>query len=662
MKKIYLLLIILLGLNVFANDITIKLNAKSKMEVSANSAKINFLIKSSGNSLEEIQSENSKNMDNFLKELENNSIKYENLSTDDYRYYKSYEVDVQKVEKEYITTVKFKVLSDISESSTIVELLEETNISKYKINTNEIIFEIEEKGLNVLDNLNKIKHRIDELKNKMNRNLVMLFSENIETVKEERKEKYVISTNFSLNLKDLDKINNLIEIAQKYNINIEGNINYYISNLSTFYDELYKKSYDIAKNKAKNLTSSDAKLEVKKISENRYAVEKMNNLVEDKNIQEVYALRSMSLAKVENNIDFYDDFSNNYSEKLNLTIPKLEIENNLEIEYILKNNIEVKDANKIVSLYSKIDKKINPDTIELFFNINTDSEESLEEASKTNAKILDKLKKILEEANLGYESFETYSYNTNTDEYKTTEVKITGDIENKAIILANLEGVNDSNYYETLKTFFENDVKIINGDKVYIKIEKVAQGVKEAYNLANIVFEKIKKDLSKLGVVLKLAEYENKKNEKTEIIEKNVKVYEINHELKLKIKDLKNISILVSIVRELGLDLNKIKYSLENKKDFEEIMYAELRKDFENKKEALEKIEDIKILDIKNISDNSNDFANPIYKTMYNNSKLNVNIEEKNSNIIKRAYNNLENIHIPKYNLSLGANIEYILK
>lgn len=76
MKKILLFLSLVLSVNVLANDIVIKTNSKVTKELKADSAKINFKVKTLDKEKEKAQIDNKRKMERFLNELKEKGIKY----------------------------------------------------------------------------------------------------------------------------------------------------------------------------------------------------------------------------------------------------------------------------------------------------------------------------------------------------------------------------------------------------------------------------------------------------------------------------------------------------------------------------------------------------------------------------------------------------------
>ena len=66
MKKIFLILSLIGGINLLANEMSIKTNAESTVEIKADTAKINFLVKNKDKDMKYAQKQNSNSMELFL--------------------------------------------------------------------------------------------------------------------------------------------------------------------------------------------------------------------------------------------------------------------------------------------------------------------------------------------------------------------------------------------------------------------------------------------------------------------------------------------------------------------------------------------------------------------------------------------------------------------
>ena len=125
MKKIFLILSLIGGINLLANEMSIKTNVESTVEIKADTAKINFLVKNKDKDMKYAQKQNSNSMDSFFKELKENGIVFDSVSTDNYRYSKISETIESKNKKlKYITNMNFTLNVNPNEASTVIEALE----------------------------------------------------------------------------------------------------------------------------------------------------------------------------------------------------------------------------------------------------------------------------------------------------------------------------------------------------------------------------------------------------------------------------------------------------------------------------------------------------------------------------------------------------------
>lgn len=667
MKKIFLILSLIGGINLLANEMSIKTNAESTVEIKADTAKINFLVKNKDKDMKYAQKQNSNSMDSFFKELKENGIVFDSVSTDNYRYSKISETIESKNKKlKYITNMNFTLNVNPNEASTVIEALEKIGEISYKINKNVIEFTISKESNSKDINLKDIYAKVNELKKLLNRDFNFKFIETIETVEENREDKYEVSTNFSIKLRNLEKINLLVAIAQKNNIDLDGNISYSVSNLNKIYLDMYKSSYEKAKARAKYLLPNEYVIKnVKNISEDRYVVENLANKInvaaksDELDVSSEMVMYAVAMPQVKS---FKSANISKYEEGPNLKVPTIELENNLEIEFLASDNKENKENDKKTKVYSVVKRNVTPDEAQISFSINNVSDKSLKDASNENSKLVNKIGEILKQVNISYTKFETLNYESNKKDKKEYRLEQEGEVLNEALIVAEIGDINTTNYKEFISILEKNNLGLTNSDgNLYINIRKTNKGVKEAYNEANVVFNNISKELNKLGISIKLSEYQNNKLENKKEVQKNITEFEVNHDMVIKTKDLKNLSLLVSILRELGVKLNSLTYSLDDISRYEKAIYEEVYKDIMDKKKGLDQIEDIKIGEIKNISELENKLEHKLYTNLYNRYNDNkLNMSKSNSDIIKDAQDSIENIYIPPYtlNLKVEANLE----
>ena len=667
MKKIFLILSLIGGINLLANEMSIKTNVESTVEIKADTAKINFLVKNKDKDMKYAQKQNSNSMDSFFKELKENGIVFDSVSTDNYRYSKISETIESKNKKlKYITNMNFTLNVNPNEASTVIEALEKIGEISYKINKNVIEFTISKESNSKDINLKDIYAKVNELKKLLNRDFNFKFIETIETVEENREDKYEVSTNFSIKLRNLEKINLLVAIAQKNNIDLDGNISYSVSNLNKIYLDMYKSSYEKAKARAKYLLPNEYVIKnVKNISEDRYVVENLANKInvaaksDELDVSSEMVMYAVAMPQVKS---FKSANISKDEEGPNLKVPTIELENNLEIEFLASDNKENKENDKKTKVYSVVKRNVTPDEAQISFSINNVSDKSLKDASNENSKLVNKIGEILKQANISYTKFETLNYESNKKDKKEYRLEQEGEVLNEALIVAEIGDINTTNYKEFISILEKNNLGLTNSDgNLYINIRKTNKGVKEAYNEANVVFNNISKELNKLGISIKLSEYQNNKLENKKEVQKNISEFEVNHDMVIKTKDLKNLSLLVSILRELGVKLNSLTYSLDDISRYEKAIYEEVYKDIMDKKKGLDQIEDIKIGEIKNISELENKLEHKLYTNLYNRYNDNkLNMSKSNSDIIKEAQDSIENIYIPPYtlNLKVEANLE----
>ena len=170
MKKILLFLSLVLSVNVLANDIIIKTNSKVTKELKADSAKINFKVKTLDKEKEKAQIDNKRKMERFLNELKEKGIKYDSLVNENYRYYKTVNNIGKGLEsKIYITELTLSTKVNGALLANIIDIVDKIGGIEYKINKGMLTLNIKNESRSKEENLNIIYEKVDKILEYINR-------------------------------------------------------------------------------------------------------------------------------------------------------------------------------------------------------------------------------------------------------------------------------------------------------------------------------------------------------------------------------------------------------------------------------------------------------------------------------------------------------------
>lgn len=663
MKKILLFLSLITSMNVLANDVVIKTNSKVIKELKADTAQMSFRIRTEANSKEKSQNENKIRINNFFDQLKSEGIKYDSLITDNYRYYKTTKyVKNNNGSKVYNTNLSLSIKTNSTTLASILEVIDKIGGIEYKINKGLLTLNIKNESESKEKNLDYIYKKVEELVSNTKKDFYFDNILNSEDYSSKEEDMYNIESTISFKLRDLKRISEVIEIAEKNKIELIGNIDYSVSNLKNEYLKMYKESYDKAKSKNFNLLEKGYKLkEVKNISEDRYIVDSLNRKInisnnDDEYIVDSYATpRAMKMVSLSSSIDVN-------SHKNLIDIPSVNLENSLNIDFVVTDGKFDNYENK-AKIYADVNKTTKVDLAEISFDINTNSLESYEVAGKENYKVLDKIKSVLNDSGIGIDKFETEEYKTQKDLSYKNIVKILGNVKNEANILVEINGVDTKNYRQFIEILDKNNVELVKMEqKLFISIKSIDENVKVAYDDAIKKVNNLKSELHKIHINSNVNEYTNRKieNKKNESVKEEK--YKVKHSIKLSTSDVKNISFLISLLSEVGVKVNGINYKIKNIDKYEKEIYNDLLKDIESKKEALNKLGDFKVVNISSLEELEKDFNESIYRNIYINPRNKMNLNRNNRDIIDAALKNLENIKIPPYNMEMRYEVVFNIK
>ena len=276
MKKIAIALFSLMSVLSFgANENIVRkisVTGNAEREVMPDLAKINFKIEEKGSNLSQTTNEVNKKIEKFKSELRARKISLENLETKAFYNRKGSEyqddediLDVKTVPNKTIKKTDKKPTSydvtmsmlvkntDFNKISALIDLEDGDNLQSIQKNFDEntFAFNINENGTTVDQALNKVFNKL----NTSRRKLISAGIPESDIILSD----YTIKENYTT--KNIKELNTIISIADDNGININGSINFDLSDKDRIESEMYKDAYNQTKQKAESiLRSSKMKL------------------------------------------------------------------------------------------------------------------------------------------------------------------------------------------------------------------------------------------------------------------------------------------------------------------------------------------------------------------------------------------------------------------
>ena len=295
MKKIVIALFSLMSILSFGVNENIvrkiSVTGNAEREVMPDLAKINFKIEKKGSNLSQTTNEVNKKIEKFKSELRARRISLENLETKAFYNRKGSEyqddediLDVKTVPNKTVKKtdkkptsydVKMSMLvknTDFNKISALIDLEDGNNLQSIQKNFDEntFAFNISENGVTVDQALNKIFNKLNISRRKLTAagipesDIVLsdyTIRENYTENKSTKKDVYYVTNEFVLTTKNIKELNTIISIADDNGININGSINFDLSDKDRIESEMYKDAYNQTKQKAESiLRSSKMKL------------------------------------------------------------------------------------------------------------------------------------------------------------------------------------------------------------------------------------------------------------------------------------------------------------------------------------------------------------------------------------------------------------------
>lgn len=294
MKKIAIALFSLMSILSFgANENIVRkisVTGNAEREVMPDLAKINFKVEVKGNSLNQATSDVNKKVEKFKNELRTRKISLENLETKAFYNRKGTEyddediLDVKTVPNKTVKNTDKKPTSydvnmsmlvkntDFNKISALIDLEDGNNLQSIQKNFDEntFAFNINENGMTVDQALNKVFNKLNTSRRKLisagipESDITLSdyqIKENYTENKGTKKDVYYVIDEFVLTTKNIKELNTIISIADDNGININGSINFDLSDKDRIESEMYKDAYNQTKQKAESiLRSSKMKL------------------------------------------------------------------------------------------------------------------------------------------------------------------------------------------------------------------------------------------------------------------------------------------------------------------------------------------------------------------------------------------------------------------
>ena len=294
MKKVAIALFSLISVFSFgANENLVRkisVTGNAEREIMPDLAKINFKVEVKGKNLNQATDEVNKKVEKFKNELRARRISLENLETTAFYNRKGAEYDnddildvktvpnknVKKSDKKPTSyDVKMSILvknTDFNKISALIDLEDGDNLQSIQKNFDEntFAFNINENGTTVDQALNKVFNKLNTSRKKLisagipESDIILSdyeIKENYTENKGTKKDVYYVTDEFVLTTKNIKELNTIISIADDNGININGSINFDLSDKDRIESEMYKDAYNQTKQKAESiLRSSKMKL------------------------------------------------------------------------------------------------------------------------------------------------------------------------------------------------------------------------------------------------------------------------------------------------------------------------------------------------------------------------------------------------------------------
>ena len=289
MKKRIIALFLILSIFSFSENVIRKVSVtgNSEKEVMPDVATVTFQIKTKNSNLSAATKEANDRMEKFKAALKNKKIDLSQLETltffsqkqseydyDDDNDIKGIKPTVPKPEdkKPDSYTANISILiknTDFNQISGLVEFSDGENLQSIKKNfdDNTFAFDINATDTTLEKALNKVFAKLNSARSKIQSlnipagNIILgdyKITENFNGKGREQKEIYYVTHNFKITTKNIKGLNSIISLADDNGININGNIQFDISDKEKIASDMYNEAFKQAKSKAESILKSSS--------------------------------------------------------------------------------------------------------------------------------------------------------------------------------------------------------------------------------------------------------------------------------------------------------------------------------------------------------------------------------------------------------------------
>ena len=374
MKKIMMSLLILSSFNLFsANENLIRkisVTGNSEKEVMPDVAVINFLISEKDKDLNVATKKTKDALENFKKELGTRKIQTGEIETVSFYDTKKteYEEDVKpknlknqkqkseiKMPVSYTAEIEILIKNiDFNRLSGLIGVDGDKNFSKIEKNflQNSYSVSLKETDKTVDAALNKLFVKVNDVKEKLQnlsetKNDVVFggykITENFTNDSKTSVDMYYVNHNLKLTVKNLKNLNTIISIAADNDININGSIQFDLSNKDEIERQMYKQAFNEAEKKAKSILKSSV-LKLGKpiiVSEDldfqQKMIDKIDSQWEVKAVTNTAELSApVAESYLEDRVNYYSTSKRTVNTKVDYTPKPLKLEQNVSVMYEIK--------------------------------------------------------------------------------------------------------------------------------------------------------------------------------------------------------------------------------------------------------------------------------------------------------------------------------------
>ena len=289
MKKKIITLFLIFSVFSFSENIIRKVSVtgNSEKEVMPDVATITFQIKTKNPNLSAATKEANDRMEKFKAALKNKKIDLSQLETltffsqkqseydyDDDNDIKGIKPAVPKPENKkpdsYTANISILIKNtDFNQISGLVEFSDGENLQSIKKNfdDNTFAFDINATDTTLDKALNKVFTKLNSARSKIQSlnipagNIILgdyKITENFNGKGKEQKDIYYVTHNFKITTKNIKGLNSIISLADDNGININGNIQFDISDKEKIASDMYNEAFKQAKSKAESILKSSS--------------------------------------------------------------------------------------------------------------------------------------------------------------------------------------------------------------------------------------------------------------------------------------------------------------------------------------------------------------------------------------------------------------------